>query len=70
MVRLTYRIGAYTSKAKNLEEFARINYNVDCESVFEDVFYNKEQGFTIIEIRQVIAISAYVMLYHTRDGDI
>ena len=29
MVRLTYGIGAYKSKAKKLEEFAKINYNVD-----------------------------------------
>ena len=66
MTRLTYGIGAYASKASNLQEFARMNHNGDIESIVEDEFYNKEHGFTVSEIRQVIAITAYFTIYHMR----
>ena len=66
MTRLTYGIGAYASKASDLQECARMNHNGDNESILEDVFYNKEHGFTVSEIRQVIAITAYLTIYHKR----
>ena len=47
MTRLTYGIGAYASKASDLQEFARMNRNGDIESILEDVFYNKEHRFTV-----------------------
>ena len=43
-----------------------MNRNGDVERILEDVFYNKENGFTVSEIRQVIAITAYFTLYHMR----
>ena len=58
MTRLTYGIGAYASTASDLQEFARMNCNGDIESILEDVVYNKEHGFTVSEIQQVIAITA------------
>ena len=61
MTRLTYGIGAYASKASDLQEFARMNFNGDIEIILEDVF-----GFTVSEIRQVIAITAYFTTYHVR----
>ena len=66
MTRLTYGIGAYASKASDLQEFARMNCNGDIESILEDVFYNKDHGFTVSEIPQVIAITAYITIYHMR----
>ena len=66
MTRLTYGIGTYTSKASDLQEFARMNRNGDIESIVEDVFYTKENGFTVSEIRQVIAITAYFTIYLMR----
>ena len=66
MTRLTYGIGAYASKASDLQEFARMNRNGDIESILEDVFYNKDHGLTVSEIRQVIAITAYFTIYHVR----
>ena len=50
MTRLTSGIGAYASKASDLQEFARMNRNGDIESILEDVFYNKEHGFAVSEI--------------------
>ena len=64
MTRSTYGIHAYTSKASDLQEFARMNRNGDIESILEDVFYNKDHGFTVSEIRQVIALTAYFTIYH------
>ena len=66
MTRLPYGIGAYASKASDLQEFARMNQNGDIESTLEDVFYNKDHGFTVSEIQQAIAITAYFTIYHMR----
>ena len=66
MMTLTYGIGAYASKAIDLQECARMNRNGDIESSLEDVFYNKENGCTVSEIHQVIAITAYFTIYHMR----
>ena len=59
LTRLTYGIGAYASKAGDLQEFARMNLTGDNECILEDVFYNKENGFTVSEILHIIAITAY-----------